>query len=605
MFKRIVFLALLILPTFCGLSWAVDCRLRGFNGTEIVQFDCQDATTFAATPSKLRVRLNNTLHGISLVLPADAGASQFRVRLADGTIMALAGSGGITLTKCEEFQMISYHPSYPGNGNYQLGDNINCAATNSADSLYNGSLWQLGYAAKYPNGFNNIPNASDSDIAATLSPGNLGPMGFMPFYWGFSGTLDGKGHTISNLKIARSSWNWDAMGLFSRTSGARIKNVHLVNASVSGSVDSFCKTGGLVGSAVGGSIQNVTFQGTVSGYTSGGLVGNASNAIIEDSSVTVGSTVTGSISTGGLVGASHNGSSIVRSHASCTVNGSTNTGGLVGFNGWVSGGNPAETAGSSIADSYATGTVNGSSKVGGLVGYQRSCYNSACTTSMTNSYATGNVNGSGSEVGGLVGKNEYYATVSSSYYATGTVRGVNNVGGLVGVNANWAGISDSYARGPVIASGSEVGGLVGTQTSSAAHSYAAGAVTGAGKVGGLFGASNQSFVYCFSTGVAASTTVGDIPGGMVGNIQLPVSYGTALSYDFWSNETNTSWTWNADTFDPDYQCGRKITPLSAFYTTATGRVYHSYSGISNPLVWDFTNTWVEVPNDLPRLRWQQ
>lgn len=588
---------LLLLPTLCRPAWAVDCRLRGFNGTEIVQFDCQDATTFASTPSSLRVKLNNTIHGISLVPPADAGASKFRVRLADNTIMALSGSAGIILTRCEEFQMISYHPSYPGNGNYQLGENIDCAATNSANAAYNGSLWQLGYAAKYPNGFDNIPNASDSEIAMTLASGNLGPMGFMPFYWGFSGTLDGKGHTVSNLKIARTNWNWDAMGLFSRTSGARIRNVHLVNASVAGSVSNFCSAGGLVGKATSGTrITNCSFQGTVSGYSSGGLVGDATNSTIEDSSVAANSTVTGSNSTGGLVGGSHGGSTIARSHATCPVNGGSSTGGLVGYNGWLAYGNPPETAGATITDSYATGAVNGSSRVGGLVGYQRSYYD--CTTSLINSYATGNVTGTGSEVGGLVGKQEFYAGVQSSYYATGTVMGTSNVGGLVGLSTGWSTISDCYATGSVIATGTEIGGLVGN--GSVANSYFTGSVTGAGRVGGVLGIGSVS--HCFSTGVATTTTAGDVAGALAGNISLPIS--VQWAYCWWYNTQNTVWTWNAATFDPDSGYGRQAAAMNDLYSPSTGRVYWQWGSIGNSPVWDFETVWREVPNNPPRLRWE-
>ena len=104
-----------------------------------------------------------------------------------------------------------------------------------------------------------------------------------------------------------------------------------------------------------------------------------------------------------------------------------------------------------ISNSYTTGSVRGTSSVGGLVGY--SYYNNS---NISNSYSTSRVSGT-NDVGGLVGDNSGYATISNSY-ATGNVIGINGVGGLVGGNGGY--IIDSYATGSVRGT-NDIGGLIG------------------------------------------------------------------------------------------------------------------------------------------------
>ena len=68
-------------------------------------------------------------------------------------------------------------------------------------------------------------------------------------------------------------------------------------------------------------------------------------------------------------------------------------------------------------------------------------------STISNSYASGSVTVTGNDyVGGLVGLNSYYSTVSNSY-ATVSVNGNNRVGGLVGDNNDNSTISNSYASG--------------------------------------------------------------------------------------------------------------------------------------------------------------
>ena len=218
----------------------------------------------------------------------------------------------------------------------------------------------------------------------------------------FSGTFNGNGHKVSNLKI--NNPDKDYQGLFGYTNGA-IKNIGVENVDIKGA----SSTGGLVGCCASGAVTNSYATGTVSGTSStGGLVGCALGE------------VTNSYSTG-------------------TVSGTDQTGGLVGC------------AESSVTNSYATGAVSGTSQTGGLVG--------EAYGEVTNSYAIGAVTGTGYCAGGLVG--EAYATVTNSY-ATGTVSGADYTGGLVGYAASE--VTNSYATGTATGTGSSVHGLIGEGT---------------------------------------------------------------------------------------------------------------------------------------------
>src|SRR5690606_2875249 len=92
---------------------------------------------------------------------------------------------------------------------------------------------------------------------------------------------EGLGHTITDFTINRGASN--NIGLFGRTSGARIQNVGLIDASVRGSVS----VGGLVGYSDTGSLLSHSY---VSGHVSstdasyvGGLVGYNNASTIHNS----------------------------------------------------------------------------------------------------------------------------------------------------------------------------------------------------------------------------------------------------------------------------------------------------------------------------------
>ena len=115
----------------------------------------------------------------------------------------------------------------------------------------------------------------------------------------YSGTFDGKGHTIKNLSIDNSSARY--VGLFGYVDGGTIRNL-----TVSGSVKGSGHTGGIAGGADGGTFENCANQCEVQGGTTGGIIGytpNMDHLLIVRDCYNVGSiTTTTGNSVGGIIG---------------------------------------------------------------------------------------------------------------------------------------------------------------------------------------------------------------------------------------------------------------------------------------------------------------
>lgn len=337
--------------------------------------------------------------------------------------------------------------------------------------------------------------ALGNDIDASGTAGWNGGAGFLPIgqsngIFKFNGSLDGRGHSITDLTIDRPGMS--SVGLFGYAyplaagPTVTIENLSLLNASIQGNGE----VGALVGHGAG-VITNVRATGTVEG----------------------GSDV------GGLIGYLE-GTPVTNASADVTVHGTNNTGGLIG-----------EGYNNTITASHATGNVIGDVRAGGLIGttYQ---------DNVSNVYATGNVSGS-TEVGGLIGSNAY--NTLHDVYASGAVSGDTEVGGLIGANAG-AGVSYAYALGSVTGSG-DVGGLVGRNTISGGtitNSYATGRVIGTTNVGGLVG--NDDFQVSVSNSYWDTITTGQSVGcGLVGATSSCSA--TGLTTDQFNTAANFSgWT---------------------------------------------------------------
>ena len=287
----------------------------------------------------------------------------------------------------------------------------------------------------------------------------------------FTGTLDGKGFAISNLKI--NDPGTDIVGFFRVIQGGTVKNLRFLNASIkhasrntgivagslsgfggasssllavsaTGKVESFDGgNGGLVGSC-DGAITNSSFHGTVSALNAevGGLAGITLSACVISGSWSSGSVTGGGYFAylGGLVGQISNGlvqSSYSRSAVTATGTSSSDimyVGGLAG-----------QVLIGSVVGSFALGPVTATSEanstyVGGFVGYN--------SKTISQCFAAGPVKGSVlGATGGLAGGG---SGAISDCYATGTVAGTSGpTAGLVGSLGTNGTINRSFAAGRV------------------------------------------------------------------------------------------------------------------------------------------------------------
>ena len=253
--------------------------------------------------------------------------------------------------------------------------------TNFASNVAGGATLKTNMLVNTVYDLQNIQNnlagvyALGRDIDASAAASWNGGAGFMPVggISLFTGTFDGQGQTISNLRINRPSGQY--VGLFGwNGASAIVRNLGVLNVSVTGGT----ATGGVAGKNEG-AITGVYTSGSVtSNAGAGGIVGYNYGPL---SNVYSTATVSApSIYAGGIAGLSVSGGNISRAYATGSVSGGQNVGGLVGY-----------FAGGSLTQSYATGAVSGTSGVGGLLGYN----GGSITQSYWDSYTTGQAGGIG------------------------------------------------------------------------------------------------------------------------------------------------------------------------------------------------------------------
>lgn len=237
----------------------------------------------------------------------------------------------------------------------------------------------------------------------------------------FTGTLDGNGYKIKNLKVDYSSSTNSSSyaSLLGCTKGATIKNLGIQLNSINSS-------GGYIG-ALAGMAQDTTISncyvtgGTVSsqgGTVVGGLVGCFSGTMTN--SYSTATVWTSNTTAGGLVGLMTSGS-ISSSYATGPV--TANKGYVGGFAGSMNNG--------SIINSYSTGTVNanGSSNptttvnIGGFIG-------NIASGKVSNSYTTSNINYStgSTYIGSFAGNAHNPSSMLSNNKARNTVSGFGAIG---------------------------------------------------------------------------------------------------------------------------------------------------------------------------------
>ncbi len=258
----------------------------------------------------------------------------------------------------------------------------------------------------------------------------------------FAGTLDGKGHTISNISIGAESapLESDVFGLFGETSG-KISNLNLDGITIYGiakNVPGYVTglAGALVGFA-GGSIENchvtnlnmtmtmnTPSRGWTVAYWIGGLVGalDGEQSITECSASGTITENAGKGSIGGLIGVLGQAAKITYSHADVALKvksdyyGGADVGGLIGMG---IGNTDPKTV---ISNCYAAGNVTGGAYSGGFAG-------SLFGLNIKNCYATGDVTGAAGSMATFVG------TDAPAGYAYGSVTNCYTTG-MVGTAAS-------------------------------------------------------------------------------------------------------------------------------------------------------------------------
>jgi hypothetical protein len=275
------------------------------------------------------------------------------------------------ISSCEQLQKIGNNIGYPVDGDYALGQDIDCSATDPGSPNNNGSLWDYDDPSSYGYGNGTIEGAT----------------GFRPIsqdYPYFSGNFDGNNKKILNLYIKTTG----SAGLFGEARNAEIKNIGIINATTSGSI-----AGGLIGDARESLLSNTFATGAISGnYYVGGLAGKLLDSTIINS-YAVGTIISANES-GGLIG-DVNGSILNGCYSMGSVTGNNGVGGLIGF-----------INDSAIENSYSTGAANGNGKVGGLLG-------GSYGSSIKKVYSSGVVKGL-FDVGGLIGDNDL--SLTNSYW---------------------------------------------------------------------------------------------------------------------------------------------------------------------------------------------
>ena len=217
------------------------------------------------------------------------------------------------------------------------------------------------------------------------------PIG-MYFYKPFTGEFDGNGHIIKGLSVhnsvSGSSSAHVGVGLFGCTSGAKLQNVSVIDASVVNTASSNVSTGILVGCGHATTIIGCYTGGSVSSscvYGTGGIVGH----------------------TMPRTGTSGGGAYILRCASSASVSSASS------YTGGIAGGSNED-----IEECYFTGSVTGAgSCVGGIAGFITGAGMKYCWSS---GYVEGRQNGANGGVAGLVGSGS-----ASCGYTVADVNGTN------------------------------------------------------------------------------------------------------------------------------------------------------------------------------------
>lgn len=265
----------------------------------------------------------------------------------------------------------------------------------------------------------------------------------------YKGVFDGGNHKISGLN--------GAGGLFGFVDGATIKNITIVNPSITADTGAAA----VVGTISAGSVTITNC------HVSGGAISGI-----------------GSI--GGIVGAATNKAFDKLTMSDCS-NGATITG---------------------------TGTGN---NVGGVIGYLGESLGDA--SSISNCTNSGNVTSTGLHIGGVAG--QAIKTSLSGCENSAKISGKQNIGGIVGTTAASSSLVDCHNSGGLTsatAKNANMGGMVGSSVgASITYCSNSALISGSGPIGGIVGVGTSSKITaCWNTGKIY--TVFNNAGGIAGSV---------------------------------------------------------------------------------------
>ena len=370
---------------------------------------------------------------------------------------------------------------------------------------------------------------------------------------GFSGSIDGAGHTIKNFKISGTNGNF---GFFDEIKGATISNITFegIDLSVIGTTGD---VGGIAGISRDSRFSNVKVYGKVSAILTdnvGGLVGYAENTTITN--CVNYAEVTGLIQVGGIAGQY---AKKVGTDDGVTENlenyGSINglaTGKDEGYTGGVFGrtnfwpGSYKKNSGNwlhTLINCNNYGIINNAgTRTGGVVGAHSTSRWSGGDTYVDIAYANcknaGFVSGEGDYVGGIAGSTSPCRSIISCEN-TGNINGSSTcVGGIIGTGTVKEGFQMSKNSGNITGQ-AFVGGIIGHSGGVVSNCENNGIVkaTGITKcdtsseetaacVGGIAGVSSTYVEKCVNNGTIISVAGGSCVGGIAGYMRA--SNGTVI-----------------------------------------------------------------------------
>lgn len=335
----------------------------------------------------------------------------------------------------------------------------------------------------------------------------------------FSGTIDGKGHTISNLTINTTV---PGAGFIGQINGGSIKNLTLADVNINSTSSHVAAFAGAI-SSTKVRIENCHVEsGTVQGsgsYVAGIASGSSESVLISKCSNKANITGNGNY-VGGIAG--------YISCADCynygtVVNNSKNgyTGGITGRGDVTGSTNYANvTAYKTVAGITGAGDATGCRNSGNITGTDIEVCGISGIGYVTDSHNTGTISSTGQYAAGIVGQGGASGCTNS-----GDVTGKTYVGGISG-SVTTDVVTNCQNSGTVTATGEYVGGIAGRHTNNSSASKATefsncentADVTSSGNyVGGIVGESNSGYCVIKESINRGAVSGKDYVGGIAGS----------------------------------------------------------------------------------------